>query len=64
MKNELEMQLLTSESLSLKYTKKRKDEQFIEFRISWEQAFYHSTVLNPAYFPSCLWLVFISARTY
>lgn len=48
MKNEVEMQLLTSESLSLKYTKKRKDEQFIEFRISWEQAFYHSTVLNPA----------------
>lgn len=44
MKNEVEMQLLTFESLSLKYTKIRKDEQFIEFRISWEQAFYHCTV--------------------
>lgn len=47
MKNEVEMQLLTFESLSLKYTKIRKvvkDEQFIGFRISWGQAFYHSTV--------------------
>lgn len=38
MKNEVEMQLLTFESLSLKYTKIRKvvkDEQFIGFRISW-----------------------------
>lgn len=44
MKNEVEMQLLTFESLSLKYTKIRKDEQFIGFRISWGQAFYYSTV--------------------